>query len=230
MTMFAQLLIGKPVERRKHKRLKDRPFRVMFRRTLEDLWIEGKSIDISPGGFGAFVQLPEAPVVDDSWMVMLGLDDAHSICVRVKIQSVVPGTLHGKRVYKLGCRFSGIAADDWHMLVRFLGKKPLDEAPSVAAAEAKAKAMSADDLGRIMPKAVLDQVLQQIIAKRRLAPFDGKEPLVKYYYVGRVKKGDAFIHNIRVVSRMVVDGENRDYNSRVTLAVSLDGNYRLDVS
>ncbi len=228
--MLTKLLGSKQEERRKHKRAKDKPFKVLFKRSPEDPWIEGKSIDISAGGFGALLDVEEEPQADSSWIVTLGLDDQHSVCVRAKIQSVTPGTLQGKKVFKLGCRFSGIAADDWDTVVRFATNRPLDDAPSAAVVQAKENAMKAEDVGRIMPKHVLQQVLQQIVAKRRLAPLNGKEPLVKYYYAGRIMRGETTVHNMRIASRVVVDGESRDYNSRVTLAVSPDGNYRLDVS
>ena len=193
---------GKEQNRRKFPR-KRKPYRAAYT-------LDGKSmrpaigLDISGGGLCILTQ---EPVRHDEFEVRVELDD-RSVRMRVKIVWHDNVQHQGKKVWRYGMRFVGIAADDWDAIMRYTTDRPVAET-NKAQEELSAVRMTEDDTARLLPRELQTRLLQMLVERHRLAPLTERvTPLVQYFYSGIVRHNDRLVHRLVIQSKVV--GPERD--------------------
>ncbi len=193
---------GKEQNRRKFPR-KRKPYRAAYT-------LDGKSmrpaigLDVSGGGLCILTQ---EPVRHDEFEVRVELDD-RSVRMRAKIVWHDNVQHQGKKVWRYGMRFVGIAADDWDAIMRYTTDRPVAET-NKAQEELSAVRMTEDDTARLLPRELQTRLLQMLVERRRLAPLTERvTPLVQYFYSGIVRHNDRLVHRLVIQSKVV--GPERD--------------------
>ena len=192
---------GKEQNRRKFPR-KRKPYRAAYS-------LDGKStraaigLDISGGGLCVITQ---EPVRQDEFEVRIELD-ARSVRVRAKIVWHDNVQHQGRKVWRYGMRFVGIAADDWDAIMRYTTDRPVEET-NKAQEELSAVRMTPDDAARLLPRELQTRLLQMLVERGRLAPLTDRVPLVQYFYSGIVRHDDRLVHRLVIQSKVV--GPERD--------------------
>lgn len=187
---------GKEQNRRKFPR-KRKPYRAAY-------FLDGKStraaigLDISGGGLCVITQ---EPVRQDELEVRIELD-ARSVRVRAKIVWHDNVQHQGRKVWRYGMRFVGIAADDWDAIMRYTTDRPVEEA-NKAQEELSAVRMTPDDAARLLPRELQTRLLQMLVERGRLAPLTERVPLVQYFYSGIVRHDDRLVHRLVIQSKVV---------------------------
>jgi PilZ domain len=193
---------GKEQNRRKFPR-KRKPYRATYS-------LDGKAaraaigLDISGGGLCILAQ---EPIGRDEFEVRAELD-GRSVRMRAKVVWHDNVQHQGKKVWRYGMRFIGIAADDWDAIVRYTTDRPVTEA-NKAQQELSAVRMTPDDTARLLPRDLQSRLLQMLVERRRLAPLTERvTPLVQYFYSGVVRHDDRLMHRLVIQSKVVGrDGE-----------------------
>jgi hypothetical protein len=167
-------------------------------------------MDISGSGLG--IVSPSAVGSEGNFRIML---EGRAILIRAKRVWEKPGTLQGKPAWRFGYTFSGISADDWDAVVRFCNNESVT-VENKAQKELELVKLQADDVARLIPKKLQDQLLRLLVERRRLAPVDDKHPLVQYLYGGVVKRGGSAFHRLVIHSRVrdAVTGDVADFDTR----------------
>jgi hypothetical protein len=192
---------GKEQNRRKFPR-KRKPYRAAYS-------LDGKStraaigLDISGGGLCVITQ---EPVPREEFEVRIELD-ARSVRVRAKIVWHDNVQHQGRKVWRYGMRFVGIAADDWDAIMRYTTDRPVAES-NKAQEELSAVRMTPDDTARLLPRELQTRLLQMLVERDRLAPLTDRVPLVQYFYSGIVRHDDRLVHRLVIQSKVV--GPERD--------------------
>lgn len=199
---------GAPQNRRKYPR-RAGPFPAWV--AMGSQWGNCACLDISGSGLG--VICPTALPEEVSFRVQL---DGKNVVIRAKRVWQQPGTAQGKPAWRYGLAFSGISADDWDSVIRFCSGGSAVEAENVAQKDLELVKLKADDVARLIPKKLQDQMLNMLVSKGRLAPIDQKTPLVAYSYGGVVKRGQHAFHRLSIHSRVRDDatGEVKAYDTR----------------
>jgi hypothetical protein len=132
------------------------------------------------------------------------------LTVRVLVERSDKVTVKNETLDRHYGRFTGIGADDWDLVVRYV--KDLPEPTTQAAVEAVH-----DEEFRLLPRSVRDQIVRKLVEKKRLAqPEPGSEPLLRFRSEGIVKNsGGRTIRKMIVESRHVVEGIRRNYSSHI---------------
>jgi hypothetical protein len=184
---------GSAQNRRKYSR-RAGPFRAFA--AIGTNWSGCVCTDISGSGLGVVSSKELAP--ESNFRVQL---ENRIVTVRAKRVWAKSGTLQGKPAWKYGLTFIGISADDWDAVVRFCngGSVTIE---NKAQQELEMVKLKADDVARLIPKKLQDQLLRMLIERRRLAPLDGKTPLVQYSYGGVIKTGNIALHRLSIHSRV----------------------------
>lgn len=132
--------------------------------------------------------------------------------VRVLVEKSEVVTVADQKMERHFGKFTGIAADDWDLVVRYV--KGLPE-PTAAQARETAR----DEEFRMLPTAVRAQITQKLIEARRLAsPEAGKEPLIRFHSEGTSKTIDGRVkHRVAVQSRNLVEGDRQTFTSHFTI-------------
>ncbi len=192
---------GKEQNRRKFPR-KRKPYRASY--TLDGITMRTAiGLDISGGGLCILTQ---APVPRDEFDVRVELD-AHSVRMRAKIVWHDNVQHQGKKVWRYGMRFVGIAADDWDAIMRYATDRPVTDT-NKAQEELSAVRMTPDDTARLLPRELQTRLLQMLVERHRLAPLTERVPLVQYFYSGIVRHDDRLVHRLVIQSKVV--GRERD--------------------
>ncbi|HET9097587.1 MAG TPA: PilZ domain-containing protein [Candidatus Baltobacteraceae bacterium] len=189
-------------ERRRYTRRRD-TFKVWC--ALGTKWVSAYGVDISASGLGLVVPLQ---IQKDEIQFRASLQDKY-VMLRARKVWEQPGTFRGQIVHRYGLKITGIAADDWDMLVRYCGgEKNTDEIGLVPLAR--------DDVARLIPFTLQHRMLGMLVQRKRLAPLDGKTPLVQYAYAGKTEREDGLLHRIAIHSRMfdAATMETRSFDTR----------------
>ncbi len=192
---------GKEQNRRKFPR-KRKPYRAAYS-------LDGKSTRAAIGldiGGGGLCILTQEPVGRDELEVRAELDE-RSVRVRAKIVWHDNVQHQGRKVWRYGMRFVGIAADDWDAIIRYATDRPVTET-NKAQEELGAVRMTPDDAARLLPRELQTRLLQMLVDRGRLAPLSDRVPLVQYFYSGVVRHDDRMVHRIVIQSKVV--GAERD--------------------
>jgi hypothetical protein len=198
---------GAPQNRRKYPR-RAGPFPAWV--AVGSQWTSCACLDISGSGMGVVV--PSALPEEANFRIQI---EGRNIAVRAKRVWQQPGTAQGKPAWRYGLAFTGISADDWDALVRFTNNDTVN-VENKAQKELELVRLQADDVARLIPKKLQDQMLAWLVNRGRLAPLDGKTPLVQYSYGGVVKRGGRAMHRLSIHSRMrdELAGEVREWDTR----------------
>jgi hypothetical protein len=198
---------GAPQNRRKYPR-RAGPFPAWV--AIGAQWQNCMCLDISGSGMGVVAQsaLPE----EANFRVQL---QGRNLMIRAKRVWQQPGTASGKPAWRYGLAFTGISADDWDAVVRFANNEAV-AVENKAQKELELVRMQADDVARLIPKKLQDQMLAWLVSRGRLAPIDGKTPLVQYAYGGVVKRSGRALHRLSIHSRThdELTGEVRTFDTR----------------
>jgi hypothetical protein len=211
---------GSAQNRRKYAR-RPGPFKGMA--AFGTKWAPVVCTDISGSGIG--VVSPGELGGEANFRVQL---EQRAVTIRAKRIWAKPGTLQGKPAWKYGFTFTGISADDWDAVVRFCAGGSIT-VENKAQQELQLVKLKADDVARLIPKRLQDQLLAMLIERRKLAPLDGKTPLVQYSYGGVLKRGDLALHRLSIHSRIrdELTGEITSFDTRF-LFDDQGGNVSLD--
>ncbi len=134
----------------------------------------------------------------------------HKIPVRVQIKSAVPA---GRRVTYVA-KFSGIKADDWDSVVRYVQDLPEHEhVGSYFDPE------TPDDDYRLLPLKIQQRIVSELVARRRLVePSAGAMPLIRMKKIGEQRQKDGFVlRKISIHSRIIIDGVHKDTDTLFTI-------------
>lgn len=203
------LFTGAPQNRRKYGR-RTGPFPAWV--AVGTQWQACACVDISGSGLGVIcpVALPD----EANFRVQL---EGRNVVIRAKRAWQQPGTAQGKPAWRYGMAFTGISADDWDAVIRFSGGGEAVETENKAQQELALVKLKADDVARLIPKKLQDQLLAMLVQKGRLAPIhDSKTPLVAYSYGGVIKRGGKALHRLSIHSRIRdgATGEQRAFDTR----------------
>jgi hypothetical protein len=193
---------GKEQNRRKFPR-KRKPYRAAY--TLDGTSTRTAiGLDVSGGGLCILTQ---APLPRDEVEVRVELDE-RGVRMRAKVVWHDNVQHQGKKVWRYGMRFVGIAADDWDAVMRYTTDRPVAET-NKAQQELTAVRMTPDDAARLLPRELQTRLLQMLVERRRLAPLAERvTPLVQYFYSGIVRHDDRLVHRLVIQSKVVGrDGE-----------------------
>ena len=198
---------GSAQNRRKYSR-RPGPFKAFV--AVGTNWAGCVVTDISGSGMG--VVSPSELGPEANFRVQI---ETKAVTVRAKRVWAKPGTLQGKPAWKYGVTFTGISADDWDAVVRFCGGGSV-AVENKAQQELELVKLKADDVARLIPKKLQDQLLAMLIERRRLAPLDGKTPLVQYSYGGVLKRAGVALHRLSIHSRVrdAATGEITAFDTR----------------
>ena len=198
---------GAPQNRRKYPR-RPGPFPAWV--ALGNQWSTCACLDISGSGIGVVV--PAALPEEANFRVKL---EDRNITLRAKRVWTQPGQAQGKPAWRYGLTFTGISADDWDAVVRFCNNESL-AVENKAQKDLELVKLKADDVARLIPKKLQDQLLSMLVSRGRLAPISEKTPLVQYAYGGVVKRQGKALHRLAIHSRIIdtATGETRSFDTR----------------
>jgi PilZ domain len=198
---------GSAQNRRKYSR-RPGPFKAMV--AVGTNWAACVCTDLSGSGLGVVSNAVLGP--EANFRVQI---ESKAVVIRAKRIWAKPGTLQGKPAWKYGLTFTGISADDWDAVVRFCAGGTV-AVENKAQQELQLVKLKADDVARLIPKRLQDQLLSMLIERRKLAPLDGKTPLVQYSYGGVIKHGALALHRLSIHSRIrdAATGEITSFDTR----------------
>lgn len=189
-------------ERRRYTRRRD-TFKLWC--ALGTKWVSAYGLDISASGLGMVVPVE---IHKDEVQFRASLEDKY-VVLRARKVWEQPGTFRGQIVHRYGLKITGIAADDWDMLLRYCSsQESVDEIRLIP--------LQRDDVARLIPYTLQHRMLGMLVDRKRLAPLDGKTPLVQYAYAGKIERDGAVLHRIAIHSRMFekTSMETRSFDTR----------------
>jgi hypothetical protein len=202
--MITELLgwfAGKDANKRKYPR-KKKPFRATY--IVEGTkQTPGIGLDISAGGVG-FLAQEKIALKDFEMLIQV---ETRVMRVRAHVCREDPATYQGKKVYRYGMAFSGIAADDWDTIVRYTTDQQVVES-NKAVEDIQRVRLTPDDTARLLPLALQNRLLAMLVQRGRLEPLDQKKtPLVQYFYSGIVRHEGKPMHRLLIQSKIMgIDG------------------------
>ena len=198
---------GAPQNRRKYAR-RSGPFPAWI--AQGQAWTGITCVDISGSGIGVVSGI----AINTEVNIRVALE-GRNILVRVKRVWEQPGMLKGKPAWRYGLTFTGISADDWDAVVRFCNNDAV-VIENKAQQELEVVRLQADDVARLIPKKLQDQLLALLVQRGRLAPLNEKPPLVQYSYAGIVKRNGKALHRLSIHSRVndEISGESKAFDTR----------------
>lgn len=123
----------------------------------------------------------------------------------------------GKPWQALGCKYNGLSADDWDFIVRHV--TGVAETADKLSSELAQLAAHPDDAFRLVPAAIQKQIVDALVAIRRVDyPGEGATPLMKMDYGGVQAQADGKkIYRLNVHSRVNSDDVVTAFDSQFTL-------------
>jgi PilZ domain len=198
---------GAPQNRRKYPR-RTGPFPAWV--AVGAQWANCACLDISGSGLG----LVTSATLGNEVNLRVQLE-SRNIVIRAKRVWQQPGTAQGKPAWRYGLTFTGISADDWDAVIRFCNNDQVT-IENKAQKELELVKLKADDVARLIPKKLQDEMLGMLVRKGRLAPIDEKTPLVQYSYGGVIKRNGKALHRLSIHSRVHdgISGDVKAYDTR----------------
>lgn len=201
-------------DRRQYKR-RTGAFRVWYKADVNAA-NDAIGVEISPKGL-AFIVREEVP--DSEFTVSLSIR-SHRFMARLKRVRSDEVEYKSETWNRYFCEFSGIAADNWDLIVRFVNdvSEPVDRR-KLQNQEMHEKV---DDAYRLLPTSVQNKLVDILVDQKKLErPKHGEAPLIKMFYGGLHRvNGKPPRHRVNVHSRMVVDGEAMAYDTRFLVSES----------
>jgi hypothetical protein len=203
--------LGRAGDRRQYKR-RAASFHLWYQPNPErtENLAPGIGTEISPNGL-MFI-IPE-PIPGEEYQLIVRLNEAR-FAVRVKTVRRDTVEHRGKTWQRYMGEFTGISADNWDRLVRYVNDEPeVDDRRKMQNQEMNKQS---DDAYRLLPLTVQKKIVDMLIARGKLeAPHEGQSPLLKLFYGGLVKRpGEKAAHRFHVHSRIHRNGETMAYDTR----------------
>ncbi|HET7814290.1 MAG TPA: PilZ domain-containing protein [Candidatus Baltobacteraceae bacterium] len=173
--------------------------------------------ELSPSGL-LFVINSDIP--QQEFQLSLGLR-SQKFPVRVKTVRTDVVDVKGQPWKRYACEFTGISADSWDLIVRYVNDVPEPEDRRKLQNQAMSEAV--DDAYRLLPMAIQQKIVQMLVLKRRLEqPKPGQIPLLKLFYGGKhqLPEGKAAVHRFNVHSRIMINDEAVAYDTRFLVSES----------
>lgn len=173
-------------------------------------WVSAYGVDISASGLGMVAPLA---IQKDEMQFRAYLDDTY-VVLRARKVWEQPGTFRGQIVHRYGLKITGIAAGDWDTLVRYCSQDE-DQTDDV-----RLHKLQPDEVARLIPYTLQHRMLGVLVERKRLAPLDGKTPLVQYAYAGKTEREGVTLHRVAVHSRIFdpASMETRSFDTRFLFA------------
>ncbi len=208
--------LGRVGDRRQYKR-RSGSFHLWWRASAEATPLPGIGMEVSPNGI-MFVHPNQLPSGEHN--LILNIRET-KVPVRVKILRSDQVFHQGKSWHRYMGEFTGIAADDWDRIVRYVNDEP--EAPDRRKMQNQ-EMTKPDDAYRLLPLSVQQRIVAMLVEKKRLeAPPAGQAPLMKLFYSGLTKDAEGKnVHRINVHSRIKVKDEIVAYDTRFLIGESGD--------
>ncbi|MBV8489234.1 MAG: hypothetical protein JO199_01800 [Candidatus Eremiobacteraeota bacterium] len=166
--------------------------------------------EISPNGM-VFIIADSIP--NPEFNLVLRLEDKK---MPVRVRSIRSDRVqhNGKTWNRHMCEFTGIAADNWDRIVRYVNHE--DDPEERRKNQNQEMQRQPDDAYRLLPLAIQEKIVAMLVEKHRLeAPQAGQTPLLKLFYGGLVKRaGKSPAHRINVHSRILINDELVAYDTR----------------
>jgi PilZ domain-containing protein len=189
-------------ERRRYTRRRD-TFKIWC--ALGTKWVSAYGVDISASGIGLVVPVE---IHKEEVQFRAALEEKQ-LMLRARKVWEQPGTFRGQIVHRYGLKITGIAADDWDTLVRYCSEPEQSE-------EIRLIPLQRDDVARLIPYTLQHRMLGMLVQRKRLAPLDGKTPLVQYAYAGKIERDGSILHRVAIHSRLFdrATMETRSFDTR----------------
>jgi hypothetical protein len=214
---LAKMFSGQRKERRHSPRKKAR-FNFVWLNGVEQ--VPGVGMEMSLNGcLIALKQAPPKPAFD---VVM----DVEKRKVRVRLNTARSGTImrENQQWSVLGCTFSGVAADDYDALVRFL--KGIAETGNQAQKDLALVNNRNDDAYRMLPLAVQQRVLGTLAQAGRVEiPPEGQAPLLRM--VDRGTHADGSRRRLAVHSRVITKAGPEMFDS--VIVIDAGGRVKIEI-
>jgi hypothetical protein len=202
--------LGRAGDRRQYKR-RAGAFHVWWQPDPKDPKAvkQGIGIEISPSGL-MFV-IPDA-IATPEYNLLMRIRES-TIPVRVKHVRNDRVEHEGKTWNRYMGEFSGLAADHWDAIVRFVNDEP---DPDRRKMQNQEMGQHVDDAYRLLPMAMQQKIVHMLVSAHKLdAPKDGQTPLLKLFYGGLVQRaGQKPAHRFNVHSRVMKNDEMVAYDTR----------------
>ena len=196
-------------DRRQYQR---RPgaFHLWWQYELPDKLKAGIGLEVSANGLVFIV--PEK-IPDSEYTLVCRIRD-HKIAVRVRTIRSDQVDHKGAKWNRYMGEFTGIAADDWDLIMRYVNDTP--ETPERRKMQHQEMADQVDDAYRLLPMAIQQTIIAKLVEQKKLEPPQpGTSPLLKLFYGGVSKKPDgSVLHRFNVHSRIRVNDETMAYDTR----------------
>jgi len=213
-SMFGDVIdwfLGRSVDRRQYKR-RSGAFHLWWQAGSAEKpdMRPGIGVDISPNGLSFLLT---DKITSAEYNLVLRIAD-RKMPVRVKHVRNDQVTHHGRTWNRYMGEFTGIAADNWDRICRYVNEE--DEPQDRRKMQNQEMAKQTDDAYRLLPKVLQDKIVDMLAQKHRIdRPSAGQTPLLKLFYGGLVKRaGKSPAHRVNVHSRVSVNGEMMAYDSR----------------
>jgi hypothetical protein len=221
LSEIAKLFTGKSGDRRAHPR-KVVKYAVWWPKP-DAQPVQGVGLEVSPTG-ALFVLREKPPDGDFNIIMQLG---ERRLGVRVSPLRHDDVPQGATTWYRFATKYSGISADDWDFIVRFVHDQP--EPDTKGSAEIKAAMAQTDDSFRLLPLAIQQRIVEILVTTNKLTPPpEGAAPLLKMDYAGVIRKGEKQVHRFHVHSRVNTSDEVQAFDT--TFLIDQDGHVSIQSS
>jgi hypothetical protein len=208
---LVEWVLGRSSDRRQYKR-RAAAFHLWWQASAGEKPVmrPGIGLELSPNGL-MFI-IPDAIAANEYNLVLQIGENKIPVRVRAVRSDVV---LHqGKNWNRYTGEFTGIAADNWDKVCRFVNDEP--EPQDRRKMQNQEMARQSDDAYRLLPLAIQQKIVDLLVEKHRLdRPNPGQPPLLKLFYGGIVKRpGKKPAHRVNVHSRKSGNDEMLAFDTR----------------
>lgn len=182
------------------------------------LWWQYEADKVKPGigmeiSANGLVFIIQEPIPTPEFTLVCRIRD-RKIPIRVRTVRDDIVDHKGAKWHRYMVNFTGIAADNWDLVVRYVNDTP--EMPDRRKMQNQEMHENVDDAYRLLPMVVQEKIVAQLVEANKLeAPKPGQSPLLKLFYGGVQKKGDGGVyHRFNVHSRIKVNDEIMAYDTR----------------
>ena len=205
---LAKMFSGQRKERRHSPRKKGR-FNLVWVSGVEQVPAVGMEMSLN----GCLIATKTAPK-DKAFNVVMDIERRK---IELRLNTARSGTIlrDGTQWSVLGCTFSGVAADDYDALVRYL--KGMEEVGNQAQKDLALARGGTDDAYRMLPLTVQQRVLSALATVGRLEiPPEGQAPLLRMEDLGPAPDGSG--RRLAVHSRVISKDGPQLYDSVILIA------------
>lgn len=170
----------------------------------------GIGTEISANGL---VFIIEQPIAAAEYTLVVRIREKK---IPVRVRSVRADRIEhkGKQWNRYMGEFTGIAADNWDVIVRYVNDTP--EPADRRKMQNQEMDGKVDDAYRLLPMHIQERIIEMLVEQKKLEkPKPGQSPLLKLFYGGVSKKPDGSVsHRFNVHSRIKVQDDVMAYDTR----------------